>query len=224
MEAPTTPENGCEFCDEFAGGLNNAFYARYEGCLRTRFLMSAENFHVFPTIGQLVEGYLLIVPKKHYAAFDQLSCSLWREFDGLHEHVKKVLSSYYGPCIMYEHGVKRTGTGGCGIYHAHVHALPISTLSDPVQALKATFPYTRLPRPHRVAEYSANLASYLLYQDCRSRTYLFDTGPLPSQYMRKLLAEALGHQQWDWRTVGKEDRLLTTIQQLSRRFTASRET
>jgi len=84
--------------------------------------------------------------------------------------------------------------------------------------LKLRFPYTELAHLNEISKQSADLASYLFYQDSNARLYLFDTGPLPSQYMRRVLADALGKQHWNWRDAGREERLLATIRRLSRQF------
>jgi hypothetical protein len=62
------------------------------------------------------------------------------------------------------------------------------------------------------------MSSYLFYQDSKARVYLFNSGPLPSQYMRKLLADALNEKDWNWREAGREEHLLATLQRLSSHF------
>jgi hypothetical protein len=93
--------------------------------------------------------------------------------------------------------------------------MPLPGITDPVDALKLRFPYTELAHVNQINKQSAGLPSYLFYQDSATRLYLFDTGPLPSQYMRRILADTVGHQDWDWRAAGKEDRLLATIERLA---------
>ena len=218
----TTPQN-CEFCDEFSGGVNNGFYARYQDCPETRFVHSTENFCVFPSVGQLVDGYLLVVPKDHYGTFDELPTQLVAELADTSERVRAVLSKIYGPCISYEHGARGPLNGGCGIYHAHLHVVPLTKVTDPIHALKLRFPHVELTHMNEMSKRGAGLSSYLFYQDSKARLYLFDTGPLPSQYMRKLLADSLGIQDWDWRSAGREERLLATIRQLSKQFSDTKE-
>jgi diadenosine tetraphosphate (Ap4A) HIT family hydrolase len=210
----TVPQN-CEFCDEFGGGVNNGFYARYQGCPETRLVLSTENFYVFPSIGQLVDGYLLVVPKGHYTTLDELPRGLIAELADTSERVRAVLSENYGSCVCFEHGARGPLNGGCGIYHAHLHIVPLPRFSDPRETLKLRFPFAELVHLREIGNRSAGLSSYLFYQDSQAKLYLFDTGPLPSQYMRKLLADALRNQDWDWRTAGREERLLATIQRLS---------
>lgn len=208
----------CEFCEEFAGGSMNAFYARYKETLRSRVLLSSENFRVFPSLGQLLEGHLLIAPLVHYTALAEMPIDLVSEFLHTWRHVRTVVSQVYGPCICFEHGARGPLNGGCGIYHAHLHATPLTGVADPVDTLKQRFPYVQLGQLNQISDLCTDLPCYLLYQDSKERIYLFNTGPLPSQYMRKLLADALGVQDWDWRSTARDEKLLTAMRRLSGKF------
>ena len=143
---------------------------------------------------------------------------LLEEFAAICEFVGKTLKGQYGPYVLFEHGTRSEGAGGCGIYHAHLHATPLAGVRDPVDTLRSRFSYAELTHLNEISEQSSGLPSYLFYQDSDAKLYLFDTGPLPSQYMRKLLADALGEQDWNWRDAGREERLLATIRRLSGQF------
>jgi diadenosine tetraphosphate (Ap4A) HIT family hydrolase len=210
--------NYCDFCNEFDAGTSNGFYARYHETPPSRIILATKNFRVFPSIGQLLEGYLLIAPLSHYKTVDEIPSELLVELVHICGLVRTVLSQIYGTCVCFEHGSRGPLNGGCGIYHAHLHMTPLAEIPDPVDILKLRFPYTELAHLNEIRKPSAGLSSYLLYQDSHARHYLFDTGPLPSQYMRKLLADALGNQDWDWRIAGREERLLATIRRLSGQF------
>jgi|SRR5580704_14813263 diadenosine tetraphosphate (Ap4A) HIT family hydrolase len=210
----------CDFCREFAGDSDNSFQTIYAGGPDSRFLLRSLQFVVVPSLGQIFEGYLLLLPIKHFRALGDLPPLALEEFVAISESVKKVLENDYGPCIFFEHGTRSAGVGGCGIYHAHAHAAPLAGLSDPVDILKKRFPYATLANLNEISKESAGLSSYLFYQDTAARLYLFDTGPLPSQYMRKLLADSLGTEDWNWRNAGREDRVLATIARLAPRFEA----
>jgi len=209
------PTDKCDFCNEFSGNAENTFYTTYKGCPETRFLFRSDRFVVVPSVGQLVEGYLLVLPVHHCKALGDLCVHALDELAILCVLVRKILGDHYGRHILFEHGTRSEGVGGCGIYHAHLHATPLAGTPDPIDALKARFRYTGLADLSELSKKSAGLPSYLFYQDSHGRLYLFDTGPLRSQYMRKLLADALGRQDWDWRTVGREERLLATLERLS---------
>jgi diadenosine tetraphosphate (Ap4A) HIT family hydrolase len=215
MTSTLTP---CDFCNELSGGGENSFARIYSSHPESRVLFRAGNFAVIPSLGQILEGYLLLLPIKHFKALGDLPSLLLEEFAATCEYVGKTLKDHYGPYVLFEHGTRSEGVGGCGIYHAHLHAVPLAEAPDPVDALKSKFPYAELTHLNEISKRSGDLPAYLFYQASDAKLYLFDTGPLPSQYMRKLLADALGKAEWDWRTAGKEERLLATIQRFSTQF------
>jgi diadenosine tetraphosphate (Ap4A) HIT family hydrolase len=208
----------CDFCNEFSDGVENTFDRIYGPDLKSRALFRSEEFVLVPSLGQIAEGHLLLLPTKHWTALGDLPEPLLGEFRGLSKSVTTILSEEYGSGITFEHGVRAGGTGGCGIYHAHLHAVPISEALDPVDFLKSKFSYKRIEDLIEIKKLSEGKSEYLFYQDSRSRAYLFDVPNLASQYMRRVLAEVLATHDWDWRSAGKEDRLLTTLNRLSNRF------
>jgi diadenosine tetraphosphate (Ap4A) HIT family hydrolase len=213
----------CDFCNEFSGEPGNAFRRIYGGTPESRVLFRSDQFAVIPSLGQIFEGYLLVLPVMHFNALGDLPGPFIDELAQVCQLAGKALRSEYGPFIFFEHGTRSEDVGGCGIYHAHLHAAPIGPASDPIDLLKLRFPFTQLARLDEINEQSANLPCYLFYQDSRERLYLFDTGPLPSQYMRKVLAEALDSSDWDWRAAAREERLLATIRRLSEQFDQARQ-
>jgi diadenosine tetraphosphate (Ap4A) HIT family hydrolase len=212
----------CDFCNELSGSSLNSFGQIYGAHPDTRILFRSNRFAVLPSIGQLVEGYLLVVPINHFKAVGDLPVSYLDEFIKICDWVGGILKDQYGPYILFEHGARSLGVGGCGIYHAHLHAMPLAKASDPIDLLKLRFPYTEFAGLNEISAHSACLSSYLFYQDSNARLYLFNTGPLPSQYMRKLLADSLGENDWNWRNSGREERLVATIERLSGLFDTER--
>ena len=117
--------HSCDFCDEFAGGCRNAFAVRYHGQITDRILCSTENFVVLPSLGQIAEGHLLILPRQHCLSLADIPHGNWGELERLSATVRRVLRSTYGTCVAFERGT-RSGGGGCGISHAHLHFVPVN--------------------------------------------------------------------------------------------------
>jgi len=205
----------CDFCREFSGRPGNDFHRIYGGDPESRILFQSKEFVIVPSLGQIVGGYLLVLPRGHLRALGDLPVASLDELYSILQRVGKSLSKEYGPHVLFEHGTRTVGVGGCGIYHAHLHATPLGMISDPVSALKARFPYEQVAELGEITDRTAGMSSYLFYRDSEGGLYVFNTGPLPSQYMRKLLADAMGEQAWDWRAAGREERLLATMQRLS---------
>lgn len=213
----------CDFCREFSGNSENSFSRIYGGNPESRILFQSSNFAVIPSLGQVVEGYLLLVPKQHFVAIGDLPPTSLMELAAMVQLAGKILKSAHGPHIFFEHGTRCEGVGGCGIYHAHLHGTPLGGIADPIDALKQKFPYTEFTEFSDIAKRSAGLSTYLFYRSSSGRLYLFDTGPLPSQYMRRLLADSLGSRDWDWRAAAREERLIVTLQRLSGQFDRTRQ-
>jgi ATP adenylyltransferase len=214
---------GCDFCHEFSGETENSFHRIYRGNPESRLLFQSAEFVVIPSLGQITEGYLLLLPRQHFLSTADLPTAGLNELATISRCAGEVLKEKYGPYIVFEHGIRSEDAGGCGIYHAHLHATPLDGASDPIDTLKLRFPYMELEGLHQIKKETAGLPCYLLYQDSAARLYLFKTGPLPSQYMRKLLADSIGQREWNWRTSGRERRLVATLERLTGQFNVVHE-
>jgi diadenosine tetraphosphate (Ap4A) HIT family hydrolase len=208
----------CDFCNEFAGCVENAFDRIYRRDPTSRVLFRSDEFVVVPSLGQVAEGHLLLLPIKHWTAVGDLPESLSEGFTELSKNITAILDEEYGSCITFEHGVRSESAGGCGIDHAHLHVVPLSAALDPIDFLKSQFSYEQIGDLSEIGKQSKGRSGYLFYQDSQSRAYLFDAANLVSQYMRRVLANVLGVHDWDWRSAGKEDRLLRTLDLLAGRF------
>jgi diadenosine tetraphosphate (Ap4A) HIT family hydrolase len=216
----------CDLCEELSGRSGNSFGRIYKGDPESRVLFRSDQFAVMPSLGQIVEGYLLILPCRHSKALGDLTAVGVNELATISKRVGEILTKEYGAYVLFEHGTRSEGVGGCGIYHAHLHAAPLGTISkrfDPVGVLKARFPYEEMTCLREIRKRTVGLSCYLFYQDSEGKAYLFNTGPLSSQYVRKLLADAMHEQVWNWRDVGREARLLATIQRLSHHFDSAKK-
>jgi hypothetical protein len=130
------------------------------------------------------------------------------------------LRSKYGAYLFFEHGARTSDSGGCGISHAHLHAVPFSLDKDPIEKLMGTFHFevvSNLPELKRIEPHK----SYLYYESVRGSKYVLHPPHIPSQYIRRLLAEALGIERWDWRQCGSEEKLLSTLTDAARLLAAT---
>ncbi len=96
--------------------------------------------------------------------------------------------------------------------------MPFPCDKDPVEELTRSFPFeevSNLPDLKRIQPEQP----YLYYEAVRGKRYVFYPPFIPSQYIRRLLAEALGIQEWDWRQCGREEDLLTTFARTSQLLT-----
>lgn len=85
----------CTFCDEFQGGVRNDFYNLYGGSPRQRVIFETARFVVVPSIGQLVEGYLLILPKKHFLSLGRMPVEWFLDLENLNLEIRELLRKTY---------------------------------------------------------------------------------------------------------------------------------
>lgn len=204
-----TQPRHCEFCDEFSGGTRNTFVERYRDDHVDRTILETRGFKIVPSLGHIVQGYLLLIPRDHYCALADLPTESLRELEQLKTMLVGSLRSKYGDYILFEHGARTENSGGCGISHAHLHAVPLPVEKDLLQTLRASFPHQQIPRISALRGIPPD-CSYLYYEDVRGDCHVFYPAFLPSQYMRRLIAERLGVEHWDWRSRGREESVLVT--------------
>jgi diadenosine tetraphosphate (Ap4A) HIT family hydrolase len=217
MSSYLATKNDCEFCDEFAGGSANSFADHYAHEVASRTILEQDGFRVLPSLGQIVPGYLLLVPKHHYRAFADMSLEELSAAEALKAHLSGQLGCTYGEYLFFEHGARASDSGGCGITHAHLHAVPFPYEKDPVEELTREFPFEEIANLSELKRVQPE-RSYLYYEAVRGKRYVLYPPFVPSQYIRRLLAEALGTEAWDWRQCGREERLLGTLARTSRRL------
>jgi diadenosine tetraphosphate (Ap4A) HIT family hydrolase len=210
----------CDFCDEFSAGRNNAFILRYLPELLDRTILATGRFRVIPSVGQITQGHLLVVPIRHLCALADLSKEHNEELENICVEVRAILREEYGTCVFFEHGTRGAESGGCGIDHAHLHAVPVAA-DGVLDLLKREFRASKVSSFQHVKETIPADASYLFFDDAAGDRYVFPVANLPSQYMRKLVADSMGKTDWDWRECGREPELLSTLQQLTPLFSAA---
>ncbi len=90
-------------------------------------LFESDNFEVVPSLGSLVEGWMLLIPKEHRLCMGAIPPSQVDEYVNLKNKVAEDIKTKYGMVCAFEHGPGRANHQvGCGVDHAHLHLLPIS--------------------------------------------------------------------------------------------------
>jgi diadenosine tetraphosphate (Ap4A) HIT family hydrolase len=209
--------HNCDFCDELSGGSNNAFAKIYKQQPRSRILYRSQSFVLLPSLGQIAEGHLLIVPTRHHTALADMSSSSVDELSEFRNFVRLGLAQAYGPTVFFEHGIRGTQSGGCGIDHAHMHAVPTS-LSKPMEALRKNHLFKPIVNFSEITQQVSPNSPYLYYEETSGEAWTCEVDFIPSQYLRKLLAESIGTDSWDWRKCGREEALITSLERLSEFF------
>jgi ATP adenylyltransferase len=177
-------------------------------------IFESANFEVLPSLGSLVEGWMLLVPKEHFLCMGAMRPELVAEYQSIKFTVARYIESTYGAVCAFEHGPARSNRQvGCGVDHAHLHLLPLS-----FNLLNSAAEFLPLQIQWRAADQGT----------CRSAweqgfDYLYVEQPLGqgriavhqefgSQIFRKAIAAQLGIlDQFNWREHPQLDVVRRTI-------------
>lgn len=185
----------CPFCKEIQERTSNPLE-------QNRIIYETDHFVVFPTLGSMVENYILIIPKQHLVSVCYIDDSLKNEFVRLVNAFRDTLNEQNGffP-IIFEHGASENdiNKGGCCIQHAHLHIVShkFNNSTVMVKALELI----------KISGYDefftvAYDKPYLFFMDSDNEMFLrvLTDSVVPSQIIRQWIAKDLNMaDKWDWR-------------------------
>ena len=185
-------------------------------------LYETENFVVVPTVGALVAGWVLIVPKCHSLCFGGIVPSLCSEMLSVKRHVCSVVRRSYGEVAVFEHGPSRVGQNvGCGVDHAHLHVVPspCDLIAGIPRVSNVELRWKRVRGLQDTEEAFQSGMSYLYVEQPANAHWIADASNVPGQLFRRVIAENLGiNDQFDWRFNPMEENVHSTVRTLSRMF------
>lgn len=198
----------CDFCIELHNFKRSEFAQIYGD--KRRIILSNNHFCVMPTIGQLFQGSLLIFPKEHFCSFAEIPREIRAHLEKMIQFLEEKLTKF-GKTVLFEHGTTPEIGGGCGIYHAHIHLVPLPSNVPSDYILNSNF-YS-FQNIEDALLFSEQSGEYLLYRDIKGDYYVSSPSTrLESQYFRKKIHKFFDLQTpWDWRKYKFEKKLVGTI-------------
>jgi diadenosine tetraphosphate (Ap4A) HIT family hydrolase len=209
----------CEFCTELSLPGDSRFRAIYGAHLETRIHEIDSQFVLFPTLGQILPNWFLLAPKRHVETFSSLTASEQGLLDEILRGVQAKLFAN-GKFVMFEHGCGGSTGNGCGIYHAHIHLVPVdrpvlaeNIMSQPGRTHKSLIQCLDVLR---------NSSNYYLLRDTNgtvtSWNFEEEASHEPiSQFFRMRMADLCGvPESWNWKDYESvEPRLLEAARELA---------
>lgn len=218
----------CDYCDE-RKGIKTVYNQIYGS--RDRVVYETNHFLVFPCLGQLREGHLLIVLKNHVNAIGMLESEEMKELEKLIDRLSNYFKQVYGmDMLCFEHGVldDKGHNGGCGIYHMHLHLLPANQdefirIRDRIQEDSANEVVSIKELSEtcvRVAEDKTYILLMRVWGEQKKEAYVITNthNYFASQYMRKITGEVFGRTDWDWHEKKQEEAEFLKTLEKSRHF------
>lgn len=209
--------DGSDLCAELSGSADTEFSRTYEGDPESRILLETTNFAMVVDISPLVEGHLLVVPKKHYRNFASAMLDYRHEAVQITRRARDWLRETYGSVALFEHGSTSDQFGGACIAHAHIHVLPVEASGLVAVMRRDELELIALPDITSWTEIAETPRHYLLCSDGERSVVTFPSARVRHQYLRSAAAEVLGipDPHWDWSLVIRRDLLRNTVRRYS---------
>ena len=166
------------------------------------FLEETGAFWVTCDPNPIVEGHILVIPKKHLSCVGEYSEAVFQEFSGIDGKISGFLRKTYGVCSSFEHGKL-----GQTVFHSHVHYLPfqgnaldiVPEGNDRLTQLKS------LSNPKSLYEKSGGY----LYFSTEDGAWIVDPSLAAPRFFRDRFASALGRpERGNWKDARKDVRLM----------------
>ena len=160
-------------------------------------LFENDNIYVQVDISPLCLGHILIITNDHYLNFFETPNNIKEDVIKLKEDISKIYKEIYNTDILiFEHGSAKSGYAGASIDHAHLHCIPYRF--DISSSLN-----TQLGKPINCDILSLNSNfknefSYIYLESIKIGKQLYKVEKLPSQFLRRLVFEKQGSNQYLW--------------------------
>lgn len=170
-------------------------------------LEETENFFLMPATGCLVNGYLLVISKKHIYSMAELNAKEKSEYFSLLAKYRKLFLNAYGQYpIIFEHGGIPTqeDTSASSVFHAHTHIVNHHFQDEAHLLLDLHL--------EPISSFDKIPSNYIFYLSPQGIPYLSTQFPPVSQLMRRQIAADLGiPEQYNWKTHEFPENLVKTI-------------
>jgi ATP adenylyltransferase len=183
-------------------------------------ILESEHFFAVPSLGAIVPGWILVVPKRHRLSLRECRANEWSDLNFMVDTLCPILAfRYQSGLVQFEHGPSAISSAvGCGIDHAHLHV--VATDIDLLSVAQSEFKdldWKSLTEQEALLRLDST-NSYLYLRDQAGQHSVSESPDIPSQVFRKCLAVATHRpNDWNWRAspayevaaeVSKEMRLL----------------
>ncbi len=167
---------------------------------------------VAPSVGAIVPGWLLLIPRKPTLSMRDLPHAERRAILYRARAVAEVIRATNKNVAIFEHGPSRRGSiAGCGIDQAHIHvvALPFD-LANHTRMLYPEHAWTNVCPDDPWSRITPNADYYLMSGE--AGLFISEPTDVLSQFFRRVIAEAVGRtDEWDYRQHPNDRNIRATI-------------
>lgn len=188
--------------------INCIFCNLEKNKIENTILDETNHFYILPTVGSLVDGYILVVSKRHINSMSELTKNEMDEYNFIIKKYRNIFRDIYGKYpIVFEHGspVSDNSIRANSVIHAHSHIVNHAYLDEPKIIKRLNF------KPiQRIEDIKSN-ENYIMYINNNFKYVTYNFEPI-SQLMRKLIAKDLKYEdKFDWKKEKFMDNIIKTI-------------
>ncbi len=188
--------------------INCIFCNLEKNKIENTILDETNHFYILPTVGSLVDGYILVVSKRHINSMSELTKNEMNEYNFIIKKYRNIFRDIYGKYpIVFEHGspVSDNSIRANSVIHAHSHIVNHAYLDEPKIIKRLNF------KPiQRIEDIKSN-ENYIMYINNNFKYVTYNFEPI-SQLMRKLIAKDLKYEdKFDWKKEKFMDNIIKTV-------------
>lgn len=174
-------------------------------------LFVSDLFVMMPTLGCLVPGWLLVVPRRPMANLTKLNTCERKCLQELIIALRHRLN-YVGKEVFYfEHGSVPGSPASCGVDQAHLHIVPLSF--DLIEAAIRRRDVDWKVTSYGPCSLAFQQSEYLFVSDSHGRSIVGTTKSSSSQWFRRLIAAETNQRDlWDYRVHSGSENMIETAQ------------
>jgi len=161
-------------------------------------LLETDNFVVLPSLGALVETWLVVVPKRPVSCLAELNDIELSELNSLASDLRKSISGKE-KVFTFEHGGKLGSVVSCSVDQAHLHVVGLSFDLIDAAMSKSEIVWTKYGKCIRDSLRAMDGREYLYMSDGKDHYWSYPKEKT-SQWFRKLIARNEGcADRWDYK-------------------------
>lgn len=178
----------CPHCDRNSPAFKNT-------------LKETNSFYIICDPHPIIEGHILIIPKKHVSCVGEYNQSLFEEFRNLNDKVSQFLQQEYKSVSSFEHGVF-----GQTVFHSHIHYLPFNGESSDIIPEKEKL--TKI-KSFKDLKTSFKKDGGYLYFSIDKEKWIVDPSISTPRFFRDRFAKVLGRQErGNWKEMRFNEKIM----------------
>ena len=182
-----------------------------ESKIENTIIEETKYFYILPTLGSLVDGYILIVTKRHINSMSELNDNELEEYKTIIAKYQNLFNKIYNKTpIVFEHGTPNQNSKmkANSVTHAHTHIVNINFKNE--KEILEKYNFKEINNLKKI-ETNKNYIKYIY----NNKIYITYNFPSVSQLMRILIAEELNYKdKFDWKKERFDENIISTIERI----------